>query len=57
MIETTFPGLSRKLDEAEKAISVRLVKLGGARKAVPERQTLHDARRTLRILREGMRKS
>jgi hypothetical protein len=56
-IETTFPRLSRELDEAEKPVTLRSVKLGGARKAAPERQALHDAQRTLRILREAMRKS
>ena len=56
VIETASSRLSRKLDKAEKAISLRLGKLDDARKAAAERQALHDAHCTLRILRERMRK-
>jgi hypothetical protein len=57
VIETTSVQLSKRLDEAETAISHRLQQLGSSQKAAAELQALQDARCNLKVMREGLRKS
>jgi len=57
VIETRSARLSRKINAAEAAISLRLQELGDTQGAAAEREALQDARRTLRLAGKRLRQS